>query len=433
MTALRESNSDWLQKANSCFDEERWADAAAAFEQALVSQGGSAQDWYRFGVACLELKQLPRAVEWFDKAVSIDPSHGKAWNNIGVCRQQLGEQALAVDAYRRALDTDPLLLPAVLNFAHLCLADGDAVQAAELLERAASLEQGNWTTWGVLARVRLRLGQTEAAEQAYRKSMELVAPKVVPHIKAAESALAAANYAAAESALAAALEYMPDHPSLLHIYAALRGQDSGRASQAYVISLFDDFAETYDESMRKNLQYRAPERIAGLVVPMLKGRFPLRIVDLGCGTGFMGEALAELNAEIVGVDLSQKMLERAAKRGRYARFVQGDVVEELMRVAEGDIHAVVAADVLIYLGDLKPLFFAVKHALARGGLFAFSVEALEQGTFQVRPSGRYAHADGYLRALAQQAGLVECALDPFDLRFERDRYIKGLAACFKAA
>ncbi len=429
---MSESHSELLQKANACFAEERWADAAAAFEQALSSQAGSAQDWYRFGVACLELQQTPRAMQWFHKAVSIDPSHGKAWNNIGVCQQQLGEQSLAADAYQHAVDADPSLLPAILNFAHLHLAAGDDLKATDLLQRATSIEPGNETTWDMLARALLRLGRTEEAVQASRIAMELVSPKVLPRIKEAQSALAAGDHAAAESALAAALEFIPDHPTLRHMLAAVRGDTTDRPSTAYVGMLFDDFAEKYDEMMRKNLRYCAPERIAEVVIPMLEGRSSLRIIDLGCGTGFMGDALGHLDAQIVGVDLAQKMLDRAAKRGRYANLIHGDIVEELMRIGSGSIHAIVAADVLVYLGNLKPLFAAVKHALARGGLFAFSVEALEAGTFQVRPSGRYAHSAGYLRALAQEAGLEERALRPFQPRFERDRYIEGWLACFRA-
>jgi len=429
---LSESHSELLQEANACFVEERWADAAAAFEQALSSQDGSAQDWYRLGVACLEMKLIPRALEMFRRTVSIDPSYGKAWNNIGVCQQQSGEQALAAVAYQRALDADSLLLPAVLNLAHLRLASDDAAQAAALLERATSLDPGSSTTWDTLARVRLRLGQTAAAEEAYRKAMELVSPKVLPHVKKAEAALLAGDYPGAEGALAAALEYIPDHPSLQHMLAAVRGQSSDRASAAYVRVLFDDYAATYDDAMRRRLQYRAPERLAELVVPVLKGSSPLRLVDLGCGTGFMGDALASLDAEIVGVDLSPKMLDLAAKRNRYAKLVQGDIVEELLRIPAGGIHAVVAADSLIYVGDLRPLFVAVKHALAGGGLFAFSVEVLEQGTFRLMPSGRYAHSSAYLRSLAQECSLAERALLPFQLRFERDRYIEGMLACFAA-
>jgi predicted TPR repeat methyltransferase len=61
------------------------------------------------------------------------------------------------------------------------------------------------------------------------------------------------------------------------------------------------------------------------------------------------------------------------------------------------------------------------------------VEALEQGTFQLMPSGRYAHSSGYLRSLAREAGLDERALLPFQLRFERDRYLEGMLACFAAS
>ena len=84
----------------------------------------------------------------------------------------------------------------------------------------------------------------------------------------------------------------------------------------------------------------------------------------------------------------------------------------------------------IYLGDLQPLFAAARRALAQDGLFAVSVESLEQGTFQPRPSGRYAQSRAYLQALARQNGLTERAFQTFNLRFERDRYLEGGLACF---
>jgi ubiquinone/menaquinone biosynthesis C-methylase UbiE len=44
----------------------------------------------------------------------------------------------------------------------------------------------------------------------------------------------------------------------------------------------------------------------------LKGRKLTRILDLGCGTGRFSESLAcRFNAEVVGIDPSQKMLARA--------------------------------------------------------------------------------------------------------------------------
>ena len=428
--AVKSHIHELLTRANAHLEAERWADAAHAFEQALAAQPGSAQDWYRYGVACAETNQAARAIECYCRALSIDPSHARAWNNLGVCRQQLGDQAQAADAFARAVTADPSLLPAILNLAHAVLAAGDESRAASLLEQATSLDPGNWATWDTLARVRLRLGRAEAAEQAYRKAMELAAPQVLPHIQKAEAAMAAGEYAAVETALAAALEFIPDHPVLRHMLDAVRGQTSDRPPEAYVRALFDDFAETYDESMRTKLQYTAPERLADLITPMLEGRTTLRIVDLGCGTGFMGDALAHLGAEITGVDLSEKMLAKAAQRGRYARLIKGDVVAELQQMPAGAFQAIVATDLLIYLGDLQPLFAAARRALAQDGLFAVSVESLEQGTFQLRPSGRYAQSRAYLQALARQNGLTERAFQTFNLRFERDRYIEGGLACF---
>ena len=66
-----------------------------------------------------------------------------------------------------------------------------------------------------------------------------------------------------------------------------------------------------------------------------------------------------------------------------------------------------AADVLVYFGDLEPLFTLIARALDAGGLYAFSIELTGQDTFVLQPSGRYAHAVNYIRNLSSHLGLTE--------------------------
>jgi predicted TPR repeat methyltransferase len=110
------------------------------------------------------------------------------------------------------------------------------------------------------------------------------------------------------------------------------------------------------------------------------------------------EPLAPFGGRLTGVDLSGGMLAKAAERSVYAELVQADIVD-FPRGHPDAFDLVIAADVLIYLGDLADLFEAVAGALRQGGYFAFSVEVGAEG-WTVLPSGRFAHADAYVRDLA---------------------------------
>jgi predicted TPR repeat methyltransferase len=169
-----------------------------------------------------------------------------------------------------------------------------------------------------------------------------------------------------------------------------------RAPRAYVEALFDNFAERFDRQLVEMLDYRAPALLADLVAQR-RSHFE-RILDLGCGTGLAAPALQRFGAALTGVDLSSAMLAKAAERGGYDHLVQAEAVEFLESHA-GGFDLIVAADVLIYFGDMAPLFAAAADALAPGGLLAFSTELGEPGDqgWRLLPSARYAHADAYIR------------------------------------
>ncbi|WP_163597484.1 class I SAM-dependent DNA methyltransferase, partial [Klebsiella pneumoniae] len=66
------------------------------------------------------------------------------------------------------------------------------------------------------------------------------------------------------------------------------------------------------------LDYRAPELVAEAVAASQEaGTTGLAILDAGCGTGLCGPSLRPFADRLIGIDLSRKMLERAAARGCY--------------------------------------------------------------------------------------------------------------------
>jgi len=207
---------------------------------------------------------------------------------------------------------------------------------------------------------------------------------------------------------------------------------------AYVESLFDDFAPRFETSLVERLDYHAPQLLTEAIAGALgTGRMSVRhAIDLGCGTGLMGEHLRKSASFLEGIDLSAGMLKRARSKRIYDRLDKGDVAD--MAFAETDpgrADLAVAADVYIYLGDLAPAFALAARLLEANGLFAFTVEAHDgPEDFMVRPSLRYAHSQAYVSRALAAAGFEVSTLDRVFLRMDGAERIEGhLVVARKAA
>jgi predicted TPR repeat methyltransferase len=92
-----------------------------------------------------------------------------------------------------------------------------------------------------------------------------------------------------------------------------------------------------------------------------------------------------------------------------------------------DYDLIIATDVFVYIGDLSVVFAASAYALRVGGLFAFSIEDAGEGaSFQLRATGRYAHAIDYIKVLARQSGLRPLGIQQVVLRKEVDQPVDGV-------
>jgi predicted TPR repeat methyltransferase len=232
-----------------------------------------------------------------------------------------------------------------------------------------------------------------------------------------------------EAAVAAyrhALEIEPGRGDIQHMIDALSGTHTpGRASDAYVTAQFDSFAERYDETLRHWLDYKGPEIVHRAAIAAL-GPFPRlqEIIDLGCGTGLNAPLFAGIAARLDGIDLSPRMIEKARVGGRYDELIVGEIVEFLSGRKSAYTLAL-AADVLVYFGDLYDLFAAVIAALKPGGVFVATVEAGAGVPFKLQTSGRYAHDDGYVRASAIGAGFEIVSVSDEVLRTDSGQPVNG--------
>lgn len=128
---------------------------------------------------------------------------------------------------------------------------------------------------------------------------------------------------------------------------------------------------------------RLPRSVGGLASapewPSLRAMLPeiggLRIVDLGCGFGWFCRWARENGAaEVLGIDLSEKMLARAraGTSDTAITYMQADLAT--LALEKGRFDLAYSSLAIHYLEDVDHFFAAVYDALAPGGHFVFSTE-----------------------------------------------------------
>ncbi len=204
-----------------------------------------------------------------------------------------------------------------------------------------------------------------------------------------------------------------------------------RSDPGYVRHLFDQFAVDYDQRMTGPLSYAAPQILAALADLVMPGREHISVLDLGCGTGLAGQAFHARAARMDGVDLSPAMIAKARARNIYDTLVVADLESAL--VAQGDAYdLILAADTLVYLGDLRSLFGHVARRLAPDGYFLFTTEKAGQG-YELGPKRRWRHSEAYLREMAAAAGLNVAGMMDAAPRTEAGQPVPGLAVALHRA
>jgi len=137
------------------------------------------------------------------------------------------------------------------------------------------------------------------------------------------------------------------------------------------VNNYDSFAEAYsaeNETSLMNAYYARPATLA--LAGDVTGR---RILDAGCGSGPLFEALRERGAVVSGIDMSSGMLEVARRRlGADADLRVADLAEPLP-FPDGSFDDVVASLVLHYLQDWEPTLAELRRVLRTGGRLIVSV------------------------------------------------------------
>ncbi len=112
-----------------------------------------------------------------------------------------------------------------------------------------------------------------------------------------------------------------------------------------------------------------PESSHSIVVDLIGQRTPRRVLDIGCGDGWIATRLKLKGHEVTGVDIEEPVELGTAMD----RFVKADLDDGLPMDVGGGYDIVVAADVFEHLRDPMSLLAEIREALTTDGTLVASV------------------------------------------------------------
>ena len=127
-------------------------------EAALASHGGG---------------DIDRAARLYEAALAERADHSLALHNLGVLRAGQGRALEAIELIRRAADADPASAAAHANLGALLLAQDRAEEAEPCFLRAVLVDPSNTGALCGLAELQTLQGRAQEAEQNYRRALEL--------------------------------------------------------------------------------------------------------------------------------------------------------------------------------------------------------------------------------------------------------------------
>ncbi len=377
-----------LSQAAPPYDRGNFSELKAGAMSGTFEQ---ARDFFVQGLAHYQAGRHAQAESSFAASLALVPGRPSTLTNLGAARLKLGKIQEAADVLEEALQQEPDNVEALGHRASALAELGQHQQALACADRALAHNAALGPVWSLRGELLRDLGRNEEAAESFEK----------------------------------AIAHGGD-PQLYRYYlASLTGRDVPPAApRQYVETLFDNYAQGFDEHLVKVLHYRAP-RVLAEGLGSMKRRFA-NALDLGCGTGLCGPLLRPLADRLHGVDISVTMTERAGATGAYDEVVQADL-SDFLAATPHRYDLVVAADVFIYVGALEAVFAGVARVMEPGGVFCFSVEASQDGQdLALLRSLRYAHSRGYIETLAARHQFDVTRVVEQPIREDQRKPIPGL-------
>ncbi|MEY4880471.1 MAG: hypothetical protein RJB62_1940 [Pseudomonadota bacterium] len=362
--------------------------------------------------------QLDAAAHLYNQVIDTEPHNFAAQCSLGFVYMLQNRFADAERHLIAAVSVEPRVFEAWLQLSAAFHRQGRFEQSLNCLDRAIGLEPANVEALTNRAAVLLELRRPAQALATIDTALAVDPNFAFALVNRGNALSMLKRFDEAVAAYDSALRIDPENVSARtnRENALFEKGSTTRCPPDYMRRLFDDFSAGYERQMLETLKYRAHLHLRDMANKLLPAKASLRVLDLGSGTGLVGDVFKDLarGGRLDGVDLSPLMNEEARRRGIYDTLYLDDL-ETFLAAPGMHYDLILAADTMIYIGDLAPAFRGVANRLSPDGYFIFAVEARQGEGWEHTSDNRFRHSLDYIREEAAKHELVvtdsmECVL-----------------------
>ena len=376
--------------------------AISAFQSVIEKEPQFIDAYYNLGLALGKQQEWPKAITTYQQLLNLSPSHVAARFHLACALMYIKKMDDSIHEFSQIEQIEPHHFETQANLATCYLKKGALQKAKEHYLKALELMPNDTQILFNLGVIYTEQGDLDSAIRQYQKAVHQQPDFFSAHNNLGVAFIAKQHVAFALHHFQEAARLQPQNESIRYTIQALSQNKRLLAAPTdYVKSLFDSYAGHYEQHLLSALDYQLPLHIKRILERFHPLPAAWNILDLGCGTGLCGVILKPFAKTLVGVDLSEKMLEVALSKKIYDQLACEDVSLFLMN-KKATYDVIVAGDVLVYIGDLAPLFHHIHSALRERGLFIFNTEISDNEDYRMTQSGRFAHQKNHLEKLAKE-------------------------------
>jgi predicted TPR repeat methyltransferase len=417
--------NEYLRHAMSQYSSGQFNKAKDIYIQILQVAPGNPFALHFYGLVVHKEGRTDAAIKLIKRALIQKPDYVEALYNLGIIFQKKNNLDDAIDAYSNAIKLNPDYANAYFKLSIVFATQGKYREAIGGFYRGLTLRPNYADAYFKLARIFGILGNFDYAILNYRKFLEMEPDQAEAYNNMGNALREQGKSKEAISSYEKALSINPNIQNARHFLNALTGNTSDRAPRDYVERIFNKYADRFEQHLVEKLSYQIPVMFKMKVNELgLSDKKFKNVIDLGCGTGLSGVQFRELSEHLIGVDLSKNMIQKAKEKNIYDELCIDDILENLNRTTSS-FDLFICTDVLVYFGDLTPVFQSIKKRCHAKALFLFSTEHTDHDDFILNNKGRYAHSPNYIYSVSLNSGFRVLYSGQTDLRKEKDIWIMG--------
>lgn len=359
------------------------------------------------------------------KSANLDNKNSiKLQLDLGLILKKLGKFDKAVQVYKNAININPNLPELYNNLANLQRLIGNLNDAERNYQFAIKLNPNFSEAYNNLGNIKSINGKFTEAIFNHKQSIKLNPKLLKSYINLGKIYIRMKNYKEAKLTYLNALKIDENCLEAQHMINVLNGNDKVKISKKYVQNLFDNYAYTFDHSLTYDLNYKVPILFKKIILDNSSNLNIGKVLDLGCGTGLIGEQIKNYCEYIEGVDISNLMLKKAEQKKIYNKLVHEDIINYLENKPL-NYDYFIFGDVLIYFRDLDDIFKLIKNRNNSNGKILFTTEHSTGKHRQLGMSGRFSHSKKYIESLTKKFGYTSLYYKKEIIRKENLKNVYG--------